>query len=116
GKHRKARMGELERDAREGKIPKGTVIVVEAWDRFSRQPPKVVTDHLEALLKCGLVLGVCQTNKIYTRESLKGFDWVELGLFATLAHQESQRKSDLLKASWRTRRTLAPRAQAAGCQ
>src|SRR4051812_21396571 len=49
----KGAMGRLEELAAGGAFPPGTVLVIEAWDRLSRQRPDVAVEHVSKLLRGG---------------------------------------------------------------
>src|SRR5437016_3102212 len=59
GHHRtKGDLGRFEQLVKEGVIPRGTVLVVEALDRLSRQRPDKALALISSLLEAGIDIGV----------------------------------------------------------
>jgi hypothetical protein len=94
-------MGAFLGSAREGRVPRGSVLVVENLSRFSREAP---SDALRVLLvdffDLGLALGVCQLDAIVSKDE---FDRqigaaVNLQVAMSLAHHENLIRSDYTKA------------------
>lgn len=111
GAHRKGDFGRLLNMAESGAFPEGSVIVIEDMRRFSREPLEAVLETWRALIHdCGLRIGVCSHNRIYDRRSSQ-LDRMASIMESILAHQESQDKSDKVKAAYRTRRENAANGQ-----
>jgi hypothetical protein len=92
---------------KEGRIEAGTVLVIEAWDRLSRERPDKTIKLLSKLLEAGLSIGVCRLDDIFTEEDFGTHKFTTLAVFIQLAHQESKQKSERVAASWQRRRELA---------
>lgn len=86
--------------ARSGRVPDGAVLVVEDFDRFSREHP---VDSLQALLQdvigAGLGLGVTRWDAIVTKENFRegGFGYRLMGA-AEGAHEYSAKLSGRISA------------------
>jgi DNA invertase Pin-like site-specific DNA recombinase len=104
---KKGRLGELIAAARNGSIEKGTVIVVEAWDRLGRLRPDKQTKLVAELLETGVAIGICRLDDIFTEEDFGTHKWTTLAVFIQLAYQESKQKAERVAESYDTRRKLA---------
>src|SRR5262245_63567439 len=51
---KKGRLGELIAAAKDGRFERGTVIVVEAWDRLGRLGPDKQTEQVDEMLRTGV--------------------------------------------------------------
>lgn len=91
----------------EGKIKRGTRLLIENLDRLSREPPLISFEIIQQLVKGGITLVTLNDRQCYTLESLSKNPselYVVLGALQR-AHEESRRKSDLLKAAWFRKRS-----------
>src|SRR5262245_20044675 len=109
---KKGRLGVLIAHAKDGCFERGSVIVIEAWDRLGRLRPDRQTDLVRELLETGVDIGVCQLNDIFTLEDFGTHKWIVLSTFIMLAYQESRQKAERVAASWQTRRAAARAGQA----
>jgi DNA invertase Pin-like site-specific DNA recombinase len=108
GRHRtKGRLGELVAAARDGRFEKGTVIVVEAWDRLGRLQPNKQIRLLEELLETGVDVGVCRLGQTFSLADFGSEKWYTLSAFIALAFSESKQKSERVAAAWKARRDRA---------
>jgi DNA invertase Pin-like site-specific DNA recombinase len=108
GVHRKkGRLGALIEAAQGGAFEKGTVVVIEAWDRLGRMIPNKQVKLIEELLETGVSIGVCRLGDIFTYEDFGTHKWTTLAVFVQLAYQESKQKSDRVAAAWSRRREQA---------
>jgi DNA invertase Pin-like site-specific DNA recombinase len=105
GDHRrKGRLGQLIEAAKAGRFEPGTVIVVEAWDRLGRLRPDKQLNLLQELLGCGVRVGVCRLDDIFSEDDFGTHKWTTLAVFVQLAYQESKQKAERVAASWQRRR------------
>lgn len=89
-----------------GKIERGSVLIVENLDRLSRQQPLKAFNQFSSIVQAGIKLVTLTDRQEYTEESINknpGQLWISLGTMMR-AYQESERKSDLLKSAWETKR------------
>jgi DNA invertase Pin-like site-specific DNA recombinase len=108
GAHRlKGALVRFEKLVKAGEVPRGTVHVVEAWDRLSRERPDRVIALISNILSAGVDIGVTRLDDIFTEEDLGTHKFTTLSVFVQLAHQESRQKSERVAASWKTRRLRA---------
>lgn len=108
GKHRsKGELGQLEELAKRHTWPKGTTIVIEAWDRLGRLRPDKQIELIAGLLRTGLRIGVTRLDDIFSEDDFGTHKWTTLSVFCQLAFQESQQKAERLAHSWKSRREQA---------
>lgn len=111
GEHRtKGHFGRFLAAVRANKIGKNKVLVIENWDRFSREKPHTALATIAEILQVGVGIGVCNLGMILREEDLDTpkMQWVMGDLIR--AREESKRRSTLIKASWIRRRTRATKA------
>lgn len=87
----------------EGRIPKGSVLVVEGLDRLSRAEPIQAQAQLAQIVNAGITVVTASDGKEYSRERLKAnpMDLVYSLLVMIRAHEESDTKSKRVLASIR---------------
>jgi DNA invertase Pin-like site-specific DNA recombinase len=95
--------------AEDGKIERGSFLIVESLDRISRQNVFQAMGLLEKIINLDINIVTLSDKKIYSRKS--GTDSQSDLIFAIFtlirAHEESQLKSIRLRASWDNKRNLA---------
>jgi len=90
---------------KEGKIPQGSVMVIEAFDRFSRQQIDTAEDILKEMLRAGLEIYVERGGHHLTRESLnRPIDRIIALLELASANEYSAKLSERVKAAYRVGR------------
>lgn len=79
----------------EGKVPHGSVLVVEGLDRLSRAEPIQAQAQLASIINAGISVVTASDGKVYSRERLKAnpMDLVYSLLVMIRAHEESDTKS-----------------------
>lgn len=87
----------------EGRVPPGSVLIVEGLDRLSRAEPIQAQAQLAQIVNAGLTVVTASDGKSYSRERLKAnpMDLVYSLLVMIRAHEESDTKSKRVKASIR---------------
>src|SRR5262249_47007838 len=93
--------------AKVGTFEKGTVIVVEAWDRLGRQIPNKQIRLIEELLETGVDIGICRLNDVFTYDDFGGPKGYTLTAVVSMAYTESKQKSERVAAAWKARREKA---------
>ncbi|NML04297.1 recombinase family protein [Sphingomonas sp. G-3-2-10] len=94
---------QFELEARNG-LHRGKVLLVENVDRLSRQGPKAAARLIWGLNECGVDVATFHDGRIYgANESGELEDVLLLMMSAINAHQESDKKSKRVTASWRSR-------------
>jgi DNA invertase Pin-like site-specific DNA recombinase len=95
--------------AEQGKIDKGSFLLVESLDRISRQTIFEAMGLLEKIINFDINIVTLSDKKLYSKQS--GTNSQSDLIFAVFslirAHEESQIKSIRLRASWENKRNLA---------
>ncbi len=105
-----AALGQLEKQVEEGKIPKGTVLIVENLDRLSRQDITSAQLLLLQLINHGIeIVALSDNERRYSKETLaqNPFELIVSIMVMSRAHEESRIKSYRVKESWINRNRLA---------
>lgn len=105
-----AALGQLEKDVESGKIPKGTVLIVENLDRLSREDIVSAQLLLLNLINHGIeIVALSDNERRYSKESLAAnpFELIISIMVMSRAHEESKVKSYRVKESWINRNKLA---------
>jgi DNA invertase Pin-like site-specific DNA recombinase len=87
----------------EGRIPSGSVLIVEGLDRLSRAEPIQAQAQLAQIINAGITVVTASDGREYNRAGLKAqpMDLVYSLLVMIRAHEESDTKSKRVKASFR---------------
>ena len=82
-----------------GKVPPGSVLIIEALDRMSRFEPIQAQAILSQIIMAGIAVVTASDGKIYERESIKKnpMDLVYSLLIFVRANEESETKSKRIK-------------------
>lgn len=96
-------LGAFLRAIDEGRIPAGSVLVVEGLDRLSRAEPLQAQAQLAQIINAGITVVTASDGREYNRAGLKAqpMDLVYSLLVMIRAHEESDTKSKRVKASIR---------------
>ncbi|ENF8748114.1 recombinase family protein [Vibrio fluvialis] len=85
---------------RMGKIPRDSYLLIEDHDRLSRRGWRYTQDLVYQLVQLGVRLVMLKTGVVYDANNINNIaDNIVLMISAERAHQESERKSHLIKAS-----------------
>lgn len=86
-----------------GRIPNGSVLIVEGLDRLSRADPIDAQAQLTQIINAGITVVTASDGKQYSRESLKAnpMDIIYSVLVMVRANEESETKSKRAKAALR---------------
>jgi DNA invertase Pin-like site-specific DNA recombinase len=95
-----------------GEIEPGTIIIVEALDRLSRQGPQKARRWLEDVTERGIRIATVKGDKLFDATGLATnlVDVIEIFIAAKLAQEESDLKSMRVAGSWAKK--LGPKARA----
>lgn len=87
----------------EGRIPEGSVLIVEGLDRLSRAEPIQAQAQLAQIINAGITVVTASDGREYNRAGLKAqpMDLVYSLLVMIRAHEESDTKSKRVKAAIR---------------
>ncbi|WP_404943378.1 recombinase family protein [Rhizobium ruizarguesonis] len=94
---------------RSGDVPKGSILLIEALDRLSRQAPLDALDTLREIMREGVTVVTLDNEMVYTTETLTTNFMqlmVTLMVFAR-ANEESATKARRLKQAWIGKRLKA---------
>lgn len=96
-------LGVFLRAVEDGRVPHGSVLIVEGLDRLSRAEPIQAQAQLAQIVNAGITVVTASDGKAYSRTRLKEnpMDLVYSLLVMIRAHEESDAKSKRVKASIR---------------
>ncbi|MCJ8168663.1 recombinase family protein [Atopomonas sediminilitoris] len=96
-------LGAFLRAVDDGRIPDGSVLIVEGLDRLSRAEPIQAQAQLAQIINAGITVVTASDGREYNRAGLKAqpMDLVYSLLVMIRAHEESDTKSKRVKASIR---------------
>ncbi|WP_131473087.1 recombinase family protein [Methylorubrum extorquens] len=107
---KKGALGEFLHMVRNGEVPAGSFLLVESLDRLSRAQVMDALELLISILRSGItVVTMGPPEQVYTLDSLNG-DFGQLIITLTVmarAHEESQRKSERIRAAFANKRRLS---------
>jgi len=89
---------------RNGEIEKGSYLLIENFDRLSRD--KIVRSNkiFSDLLFAGIKIVILDKNKVYDADNLDFSEWIIALVEFERANKESERKSDFSSKAWRYNR------------
>ena len=102
----KGALGRFIQLVNEGKIPKGSTLLVESLDRLSREQVLDALTQFTDLIKAGIRIVTLQDHMLYDAESINaniGNLIISLTIMSR-AHEESATKSKRLKSAWAQKR------------
>ncbi|WP_196493280.1 recombinase family protein, partial [Burkholderia territorii] len=100
---KKGALGTFLRAIEDGRIPAGSVLIVEGLDRLSRAEPVLAQAQLAQIINAGITVVTASDGREYNFKSLKAqpMDLVYSLLVMIRAHEESETKSTRVKAAIR---------------
>ncbi|WP_342736314.1 recombinase family protein [Bradyrhizobium sp. B117] len=90
---------------RDGKIQAGSYLLVESFDRMSRQEPVVALKPFIEIVEAGLVLVTLDDERVF-RGNISFEDLIISIAKMSRANEESARKSDRLSQAWKAKRSV----------
>jgi DNA invertase Pin-like site-specific DNA recombinase len=105
----KGDLGKFIEAIKKGKIEPGTVLIVEALDRLSRENPRKAFNAFDEILDYGINICTLMDGKLYTDKSVdeNPFDLMSSLMRMIQANQESEYKSKRGKENWKNKRKIA---------
>jgi DNA invertase Pin-like site-specific DNA recombinase len=105
------RFAEFLQAAKDGKLPKDSVLLIENLDRVSRQTPREALRLFLDVINLGIGVVTLTDNELHTAESLDD-ESTGMKLFASLmvmiwADNESRVKGERVAAAWSRKRVAA---------
>ena len=108
GHHRKkGHLGRFLELVETGKVPHGSILVVENIDRLSREDFLQAFDTVHRIVTKGITIVTLMPQAEYSSESLKGGMIYQLVGQMQMAHEESSKKAERGKENWKQKRALA---------
>lgn len=112
GDHLKSgNLGRFSDRVRSGEIPQGSILLVEALDRLSRQEWRISRDWLEEMTDAGLRIATVQGCRFFERGSMRSAAGIvtamEIMMAGHASNQFSESISERVKKSWDRRRREA---------
>ena len=103
------RLGEFREAVEYGEVPKGSYLLIESLDRLSRAKARKAVRLLEDICEAGVKVVTLADRKVYDEQSLDEdpLAFMYAFLVAMRAHEESEIKSQRLKAAWKNKRLNA---------
>jgi hypothetical protein len=94
---------------KEGLVPRGSWLIIEALDRFSRQAPMKILPIFIEILESGIIIATLSDQKIHRWEEYHGDSLNLIGsiLGFQRAYEESLRKQDFQVETWKKKRREA---------
>lgn len=84
-----------------GIVPKGSVLIIERVNRLSRLPWMEQVELWKEILRRGIIIRTCEPPSRYSAQNMNELAvGCPVVLFMMLGHQESQQKSQWVKAVW----------------
>jgi len=99
----KGALGVFMRMIEDGFIEKGSYLLVESFDRLSRQEPMKALRQFQDLIDADIILVTLFDNRVYDKESLNNDGGMSLMLSIMMmarANEESKTKGLRIKAAW----------------
>ena len=90
-----------------GEIPKGSILVIEQWDRLTRQNPMDAIPLVRDILKSGVEIQTLYPEQRYSEISARdpsGIQLLQMVFTLIGSYAESAKKSDRLKKAWEIKR------------
>jgi DNA invertase Pin-like site-specific DNA recombinase len=100
-------LGQFLAEARRGLVRAGDCLLVENWDRLSRQDPWAAISLINDLRQCGIHLGRLDRMKLLRYDSTDTGDFFDAALELIRGHSESAMKSMRNGAAWVRKRQAA---------
>lgn len=102
----KGALGQFLKLVEEGKIPRGSYLLVESLDRLSRDKVMDALSIFLNILNAGIIIVTLADNQVYSREKTND-NWASLIMSIVImsrANEESATKSRRIRASWDNKR------------
>jgi DNA invertase Pin-like site-specific DNA recombinase len=88
-----------------GHIPKGSYLLLEAWDRFSRQPSNIALEDLLTIVNRGIIVVTLNNRQVFRSEDFKDSFQGSIALMGAVmamdsAFREQENKGRRIAAAW----------------
>lgn len=97
-------LGRIVDGVSQGHIPKGTFLLVEQWDRFTRENHMEARQPIEALFRAGISIVTLNDGQVWNEQDYRKDLWLAVKLLFSIdqAHRFSENLSRRLTAAWQT--------------
>lgn len=95
----------------DGRIERGSYLIVESLDRISRESVMDAVPRLLDLIRAGIIVVTLSDGQVYSEDRLRA-DWMPLMISLIVmarAHEESRIKSERVGEAWRQKKEAARR-------
>lgn len=103
----KGALGEFVRNVESGRVPRGSILLVENIDRLTRLPFLKAVEIVNCILKNGITIETLDPRHTYTEDSVNSGDHYLLVAHIERGYREGKRKSDLATANWSQSRRVS---------
>ncbi|MGK7866122.1 recombinase family protein [Falsiroseomonas sp. E2-1-a20] len=110
GEHRrKGALGRFLAAVEAGEVPPGSVLVIEALDRLTREDVLDGLTLVTGLLNAGIGIVTLEDEHSYSREAMRSNPWMIYVLVGKMqqANHDSARKSERVRAGWEAKKRAA---------
>ena len=108
GRNRDAALGAFISAVEDGRISKGSYLLVESLDRLSRDQTLIALGQLQEIVSAGITVVTLSDGREYTRENLSDTPNLMYSIILmSTAHEESVKKSQRLGAAWKNKKERA---------
>ncbi len=91
-----------------GQVEPGSILIVEALDRLSRETPLEALDQLRSVLRAGVDIVTLSDGQHYSKDKLGQLDALLVALVRmSTAYGESQQKSERVREAWQQKKKRA---------
>lgn len=101
-KHLEGGLGDLLTAIEDGYISKGDVIVIEAFDRLSREDTSTALERINKIISAGIEIVTLEDGATYSKASLDTPSMFTLISKVQASHEYSKRLSKRVKAGWKS--------------
>jgi DNA invertase Pin-like site-specific DNA recombinase len=103
-----AALGAFLEAVKDGDVPKGSVLLVEALDRITRKSANRAAAIIQDIVDAGIDVVTLNDQKRYTAAGMAdGMDYLWIVVQAMRAHDESKNKSRRVAEAWKAKREAA---------
>jgi DNA invertase Pin-like site-specific DNA recombinase len=97
-------LGKFIQAVRNGHIETGSYLIVEAFDRISRQPPRIALGLILDLINSGITVVTMHNRQAYSSENFESQQLFISIIEMSTAAEESAKKSQRVTAAWHSKR------------
>lgn len=91
-------LGQFVNAIEQGKIRRGSYLIVESFDRLSREEVDIAFTRFASLLRAGINIVTLQDSKVFTRESLNNTTDILISILEMLSsHNDSEKKAKRIR-------------------